>query len=63
LLSSPFSVISKAYGSSWTESGIEHYMRPIRKAAIGLRDLMEQGVDTTDYEIVKVGNSGNVVVS
>lgn len=48
------SAISKHYGSEWSESGIEHHFRPLKKGAQALRDLVGQGKDTKDHDIHSV---------
>lgn len=48
------SAIAKHYGSEWTESGIEHHFRPLKKGALALRDLVAQGKDTKDHDVHSV---------
>lgn len=46
---SHLSGISKAFGPSWSESGIEHFFRPLKKHAVTLRNAVAKDEDTSDY--------------
>lgn len=41
--------ISRHYGSDWTESGIEHYFRPIKKNAKAVQQMVDRNEDPATF--------------
>jgi hypothetical protein len=44
-----WSAISKHYGSDWTESGIEHFFRPLKKNATSIRKMVDRDEDAANF--------------
>lgn len=42
--------IAKHFGSDWTESGIEHFFRPIKKNGKAVKDLVRRGEDAKNFD-------------
>ncbi|KUI60057.1 hypothetical protein VP1G_07274 [Cytospora mali] len=44
-----YKAISKHYGSDWTESGIEHFFRPLKKNATSIRKMVDRDEDAANF--------------
>lgn len=42
--------MAKHYGSDWTQSGLEHFFRPIKKNAVAISAMVKRGEDAACFD-------------